>query len=60
MKPAMSGWPSDIGFVVRLAVYLLVSIALAALSYEFFEKKFLRLTGRFRPARAAVDAAPAR
>jgi len=60
MKPAMGGWPSGIGFVVRLAVYLLVSIALAALSYECFEKKFLRLTGRFRPARAAVDASPAR
>ncbi len=53
MKPIMSGWPASLGFVVRLAVYLLASFALAALSYEFFEKRFLRMAGRFRPIRGA-------
>jgi peptidoglycan/LPS O-acetylase OafA/YrhL len=56
MKPAMAQWPQSAGFVARMAVYMLVSFALAALSYEFFEKKFLRLAGRFRPARARTEA----
>jgi peptidoglycan/LPS O-acetylase OafA/YrhL len=55
MKPVMGGWQPGVGFVVRLAVYLAVSFALAAVSYEFFEKKFLRLAGRFRPARGAAE-----
>ena len=57
MKPWMAHWPASIGFVVRMAVYFLASFALAALSYECFEKKFLRLAGRFRPARAKREAA---
>lgn len=55
MKPLMSGWQPGVGFLVRLAVYLLASFALAALSYEFFEKRFLRLAGRFRPPRAPAE-----
>jgi len=55
MKPWMAHWPASLGFVVRMAVYFLVSFALAAVSYELFEKKFLRLAGRFRPARARTE-----
>ena len=55
MKPLMAHWPAAAGFVTRMAIYFVVSFALAALSYEFFEKKFLRLTGRFRPARAKAE-----
>lgn len=55
MKPLMAHWPPAAGFVIRLAVYFVVSFALAAVSYEFFEKKFLRLAGRFRPARAKSE-----
>jgi peptidoglycan/LPS O-acetylase OafA/YrhL len=55
MKPAMSHWQPGIGFVVRLAVYLLLSVAVAALSYEFFEKRFLRLADRFRPPRVGAE-----
>jgi peptidoglycan/LPS O-acetylase OafA/YrhL len=55
MKPWMSHWPASAGFAVRTAVYFLASFALAAVSYEFFEKKFLRLAGRFRPARARTE-----
>jgi peptidoglycan/LPS O-acetylase OafA/YrhL len=55
MKPWMIHWPASIGFVVRMAVYFAASFALAAVSYEFFEKKFLRLAGRFRPARAKTE-----
>jgi peptidoglycan/LPS O-acetylase OafA/YrhL len=55
MKPWMTHWPVSAGFMVRMAVYFLGSFALAAVSYEFFEKKFLRLAGRFRPARARTE-----
>ena len=55
MKPWMEHWPPAVGFVVRMVVYFVVSFALAAVSYEFFEKKFLRLAGRFRPARARSE-----
>jgi peptidoglycan/LPS O-acetylase OafA/YrhL len=55
MKPWMDHWPPAAGFVVRMTVYFVVSFALAAISYEFVEKKFLRLTGRFRPARAKSE-----
>ncbi len=54
LKPAMSGWPPALGFGARLVIYLAVSFALAALSYEQFEKRFLRLAARFRPQRAAM------
>jgi len=60
LKPVMSGWQPGVGFVVRLLVYGLVSFALAALSYEFFEKRFLRLADRFRPPRAAAEASTPR
>lgn len=59
MKPWMAHWPAGAGFVIRMAVYFLVSFALAALSYEFFEKKFLKLTDRFRPGRARTETAAA-
>jgi len=52
MKPWMEQWPPAAGFVTRMAVYFVVTFVLAAVSYEFFEKKFLRLADRFRPARA--------
>jgi peptidoglycan/LPS O-acetylase OafA/YrhL len=54
MKPLMSDWSPAVGFVVRLAIYLLLSFALAALSYECLEKRFLRFTGRFRPFRSGA------
>ncbi len=57
MKPAMNGWSPASGFVVRLMVYVAISFVLAALSYEQFEKRFLRLAGRFRPPRAATPSA---
>jgi peptidoglycan/LPS O-acetylase OafA/YrhL len=57
MKPVMSDWTPALGFLVRMAVYIALSFALAALSYEYFEKKFLRLADRFRPARAASECA---
>jgi peptidoglycan/LPS O-acetylase OafA/YrhL len=56
MKPWMSHWPPAAGFVIRMVVYFAVSFALAAVSYEFFEKRFLRLAGHFRPARARSEA----
>ena len=56
LKPWMAHWPSGVGFATRLAVYFVISFALAAVSYEFLEKKFLRLAGRFRPARARSEA----
>jgi peptidoglycan/LPS O-acetylase OafA/YrhL len=59
MKPWMAHWPAGAGFVIRMAVYFVVSFALAALSYEFFEKKFLKLTDRFRPGRARTETAVA-
>ena len=55
MKPWMDHWPPAAGFATRMAVYFVLSFALAAVSYEFFEKKFLRLAGRFRPARAKAE-----
>ena len=56
LKPWMDHWPPAAGFVTRTAVYFAISFVLAALSYEFFEKKFLRLADRFRPARAKSEA----
>ena len=56
MKPLMEDWPASVGFVARLAVYALASFVLAAASYELFEKKFLRVAGRFRPRRVATSA----
>jgi peptidoglycan/LPS O-acetylase OafA/YrhL len=55
MKPLMSNWSPAAGFVARMAIYMLLSFMLAAVSYECFEKKFLRLAGRFRPARAKTE-----
>lgn len=55
MKPVMGGWNPAAGFLVRLGVYVAVSFVLAAISYEFFEKKFLRIAARFRPARTARE-----
>lgn len=57
MKPAMTNWPPAIGFPVRLTVYVGVSFLLAAVSYEQFEKRFLRLANRFRPDRASLPTA---
>ena len=57
MKPEMADWPSAFGFAARLAVYMLISFVLAALSYELFEKKFLTLSSRFRPSRTAATGA---
>jgi len=54
MKPLMSDWSPAFGFVARLVVYLLLSFALASLSYECLEKRFLRFTGRFRPSRGGA------
>ena len=54
MKPVMGNWSPALGFFVRLAVYVGVSFVLAAVSYEHFEKRFLRLAVRFRPPRAAT------
>ncbi len=56
MKPLMEGWPPSIGFLTRLVVYAVISFAFAALSYELFEKKFLRYADRFRPRRVAAGA----
>jgi peptidoglycan/LPS O-acetylase OafA/YrhL len=47
-KPAMADWPATLGYVTRLLLYIGLSIAVAALSYELFEKRFLRMRGRFR------------
>jgi peptidoglycan/LPS O-acetylase OafA/YrhL len=60
MKPLMAHWSPAAGFVARLALYFVISGLLAAISYHFFETQFLRLTGRFRPARAATEGAEAR
>ena len=57
MKPVMADWTPAVGFLTRLAAYVLISFALATLSYEFFEKRFLRMAGSFRPARAAKEGA---
>jgi len=56
LKPLMADWPPAVGFVTRMGLYAGLSFVLAALSYEFFEKKFLRYADRFRPRRAAVGA----
>jgi len=53
-KPAMSTWPASLGYGVRLLLYLVLSVALAALSYELMEKKFLKLRKAFRPTGGAT------
>ena len=52
MKPLMVDWPSAAGFATRIVIYVLLTFAVSAVSYEVFEKTFLRLADRFRPARA--------
>ena len=47
-KPLMVSWPTSLGYVTRLSVYALLSIAVAAISYELIEKRFLKLRRRFR------------
>lgn len=47
-KPIMADWPSSLGYITRLLLYIGVSIAVATLSYELFEKRFLKMRGRFR------------
>jgi peptidoglycan/LPS O-acetylase OafA/YrhL len=49
-------WPSVIKFPIRLLTFLTLSIGVAALSHHFFEKPFLRLKNRFRPAVDPVQA----
>lgn len=51
LKPLMAGWPGMLGFGVRLLVYVLLTLGLAALSYELWEKRFLRLSAAYRPGR---------
>ena len=48
-KPMMATWPPAVGYATRLALYLLLSVFIAALSYEFLEKRFLRLRTIVRP-----------
>ena len=48
-KPLMVSWPLAAGYLTRTAVYLIVSVLLAAASYEWIEKRFLQMSGRFRP-----------
>lgn len=48
-KPLMSAWPTSLGYGFRLMLYIALSVALAALSYELMEKKFLKLRKAFRP-----------
>jgi peptidoglycan/LPS O-acetylase OafA/YrhL len=57
-KPMMAAWPSSAGYLVRLAAYLLLSIAVAGLSYELIEKNFLKLRTLFRPGDAPGKIAP--
>lgn len=52
-KPLMLGWPTSLGYVVRLLLYGALSVAVAALSYELVEKRFLALRGLFRRRSAA-------
>ena len=52
-KPLMAGWPSSLGYVVRLLLYAALSVAVAALSYELVEKRFLALRSLFRRRSAA-------
>jgi peptidoglycan/LPS O-acetylase OafA/YrhL len=54
-KPLMQAWPASMGYVVRLAVYIVLSVVVAAISYECIEKNFLKLRRRFRPADRPVD-----
>jgi len=53
-KPLMSAWPTSLGYGFRLMLYVALSVALAALSYELMEKKFLKLRKAFRPTAAAT------
>jgi peptidoglycan/LPS O-acetylase OafA/YrhL len=53
-KPAMSVWPAWLGYGVRLLLYLGLSVALAALSYELMERKLLKLRRAFRPTGGAI------
>ena len=46
-KPAMASWPAAAGYLTRLAIYIGLSIALAALSYEGMERRFLAMRLRF-------------
>jgi peptidoglycan/LPS O-acetylase OafA/YrhL len=57
-KPLMLAWPASAGYVTRLAAYILLSVALAGLSYEWIEKSFLRLRTLFRPGVAPAGQTP--
>jgi peptidoglycan/LPS O-acetylase OafA/YrhL len=56
-KPLMSAWSASAGYGVRLIAYLVLSIAVAGLSYEWIEKNFLRLRTLFRPGSAPGESA---
>ncbi|MBX3621800.1 MAG: acyltransferase [Rhizobacter sp.] len=56
-KPLMESWPTSVGYLTRLVVYVALSVLVAALSYEFIEKSFLKLRKRFRPAARPIPAA---
>lgn len=47
-KPLMAAWPQSLGYVGRLSLYVALSIVIASLSYEFIERRFLRLRVLFK------------
>lgn len=56
LKPLMLGWPASLGFGLRLALYLGLLVAVAALSYHGFERRisqWLRQRQHQRPLQPA-------
>jgi len=44
----LSGIPRYVAYGTKLTIYVFLSIALAGVSYHFFERRFLKLKDRFR------------
>lgn len=48
LKPFMIGLPLSLGFAIRLSLYLILSVGVAAVCYELYETRFLHLQRYFK------------
>jgi peptidoglycan/LPS O-acetylase OafA/YrhL len=59
-EPLLRGLPRFLAYGTRLALYITLSVAIAAASFRFYERRFLALKNRFRADRATAENAQAR
>jgi peptidoglycan/LPS O-acetylase OafA/YrhL len=55
-EPLLEGFPRFLAYGTRLTLYMTLSVAIASVSFRFYERRFLALKNRFRGDRAIAVA----